>query len=352
MRQFTVILEQINHSKNLILENDTSSLRMALILLDNAAEILMYRTVLSEFRENEIYEKIREMDRKLHEKAKSALPSDIFDKFLTEHALTEHALPKILEEKKKKNILKYFDEKITFLCDTCGLISSPVSAVLSSLHSYRNETYHRDIIRNEILRPIAILYFELVCELVTYLKQGCNSYSSEDDWSQFFTKYGLGKTQCKMGMLSNEDIEAILNRFRTELSIDLHELRENLQKYVINRLDEILDRLNFISDALDIKPLNTTLKLIQFTQIKDSLQLNNILQSKEFNNYTAPITEEVFSNCRAKTHHFVNIDEKLVLFMAFKDVEDQFEPIEHKINDLADKLDAAIQSAINIARGK
>ncbi|GEM_PF-2366865 len=347
MRQFTVILEQINQSKNLILANDTSSLRMALILLDNAAEILMYRTVLSEFRDNEIYGKIREMDRKLREQAKSALPSDIFDKFLT-----EHALPEILEEKKKKNILKYFDEKITFLCDTCGLIPNPVRAVLSSLHSYRNETYHRDIIRNEILRPIAILYFELVCELVTYLEQGCISYSSEDDWSQFFTKYGLGKTQCKMGMLSNEDIEAILNRFRTELSIDLHELRETLQKYVINRLDEILDRLNFISDMLDIKPLNTTLKLIQFTQIKDSLQLNNILQSKEFNNYTAPITEEVFSNWRAKAHHFVNIDKKLALFMAFKDVEDQFEPIEHKIHDLADKLDAAIQSAINIALGK
>lgn len=350
MRQFTVILEQINQSKNLILENDTSSLRMALILLDNAAEILMYRTVLSEFRDNEIYGKICEMDRKLREQAKSALPSDIFDKFLT-----EHALPEILEENKKRKILKYFDEKITFLCDTCGLIPSPVRAVLSSLHSYRNETYHRDIIRNEILRPIAILYFELVCELVTYLKQSCISYSSEDDWSQFFTKYGLGETQCKMRMLSDEDIEAILNRFRTELSIDLHELRETLQEYVINRLGEILDRLNFISDALDSKPLNTTLKLIQFTQTKDSLQFNNsnvLLQSKEFDNYTAPITEEVFSNWRAKAHHFVNIDEKLALFMAFKDVEDQFEPIEHKIYDLADKLDAAIQSAINIALGK
>ncbi len=343
MRQFTVIIEQINQSKNLILDNDTASFRMALILLDNAAEILMYRKVLSEFRHNEMYGKIREQ-------AKSAMPPEIFDKFLT-----EHAVPEILEEKKKRKILKYFDEKITFLCDTCGLIPSPVRAVLSSLHSYRNETYHRDIIRNEILRPIAILYFELVCELVTYLQQSGISYSSEDDWSQFFTKYGLGETQYKMRMLSDEDIEAILNRFRTELSINLHELRETLQEYVINRLDETLDRLNFISDALGSKRLNTTLKLIQFTQTNDSLQFNNrnvLLQSKEFNNYTAPITEEVFSNWRAKAHHFVNIEEKLALFKVFKDVEDQFEPIEHKIYDVADELDAAIQFAIDLARGK
>lgn len=343
MRQFTVIIEQINQSKNLILENETASFRMALILLDNAAEILMYRKVLSEFRHNEMYGKVRQQ-------AKSAMPPDIFDKFLT-----EHAVPEILEEKKKRKILKFFDEKIAFLCDTCGLIPGPAGAVLSSLHRYRNETYHRDIIRNEILRPIAILYFELVCELVTYLQQGAISYCGEDDWSQFFMKFGLGETQYKMRMLSDEDIEAILNRFRTELSINLHELRKTLQDYVINRLDETLDRLNFISDELGIKSRDITLKLLQFTQTNESLQFNNrnlLLQSKEFNKYTASITEEVFSNWKAKAQHFVNLNDKLDLFIAFKDVEDQFEPIEHKINDVADELDAAIQFAIDLARGK
>jgi hypothetical protein len=316
---------------------------MALILLDNAAEILMYRKVLSEFRHNEMYGKIRKQ-------AKSSMPIDVFDKFLT-----EHAVPEILEEKKKRKILKYFDEKITFLCDTCSLIPGPVGAVLSSLHRYRNETYHRDIIRNEILRPIAILYFELVCELVTYLQQSAISYSSEDDWSQFFTKFGLDETQYKMRMLSDEDIEAILNRFRAELSINLHELRETLQKYVINRFGETLDRLNFISDALGSKSCNTTLKLLQFTQTNESLQFNNrnlLLKSKEFNEYTAPITEEVFSNWKAKAQHFVNLEDKLALFIAFKNLEDQFEPIEHRIYDVADELDAAIQFAIDLARGK
>jgi len=136
-------------SKNLILANDTASLRMALILLDNAAEILMYRKILSEFHYNEFYENLRGQ-------AKSAMPPDIFDKFIT-----DHSVPEVIAEKNKKKILKYFDEKITFLSDAIGLIPSPSGAVLSSLHRYRNETYHRDIIRNEILRPIAILYFEL-----------------------------------------------------------------------------------------------------------------------------------------------------------------------------------------------
>lgn len=316
---------------------------MALILLDNAAEILMYRKVLSEFGYNEMYKKLRSQ-------VEATMPPDILDKFLT-----KHAIPEILEEKKKRKVLKYFDEKIKFLCDTSGLIPGPVRAVLSSLHIYRNETYHRDIIRDEILRPIAILYFELVCELLTYLKHSGISCSSEDDWSQFFKKYSLGETPFKMRMLSDEDIELILTGFRAELSINLHDLRETLQEYVINRLDETLDRVNFISDTLGIKDLNTTLKLIQFTQTDGSIKFNNrdlLLRSEEFSNYTAPIKEEDFFDWRAKAHNFVNIEEKLALFMAFKDVEDQLEPIERKIYDVADELDAAIQFAIDLARGK
>lgn len=342
MRQFTVIIEQINQSKNLILVNDTASLRMALILLDNAAEILMYRKVLSEFGHNEIYAMIR--------KRVSDLPPDIADKFLT-----EHQVPDIFEEKEKRKILKYFDKKITFLCDTCGLIPSPVGAVLSSLHRYRNETYHRDIIRNEILRPIAILYFELVCELVTYLQQSAVSYSSEDDWSHFFTKFGLGESQYKLRMLSDGDIEAIINRFRADLTITLHELRETLREYVLNRLDETLDRLNFISEALRSKALDITLKLIQFTATDAVLEFNNrnvLLQSKKFNEYTAPITEEVFSRWKEKAQIFASLEDKLALFIAFKSLEDEFETIEHRIYDVAAELDSQIQLASDIARGK
>ncbi len=97
MRKITVIVEQINHCKNLIRDNDTSNLRMALILLDNAAEILMYRKVLDEFRINETYKKIVEH-------AKSTLPPSISSNFLA-----DNTIPEILKEKEKHNILRYFD---------------------------------------------------------------------------------------------------------------------------------------------------------------------------------------------------------------------------------------------------
>jgi hypothetical protein len=343
MRQFAVIIEQLNQSKNLIIANDTASLRMALILLDNAAEILMYRKVLSEFYYNEFYGKICKQ-------AQSVMPPDIFDKFLI-----DHSVPEILEEKNKRKILKYFDEKITFLCDTRRLIPVPSGAVLSSLHRYRNETYHRDIIRNEILRPIAILYFELVCDLITHLRQSAACYNSEDDWSNFFMKFGLGGCDHKMRMLTSSDIDSILSRFRTDLTITLHELKETLRKYTINRIDETLDRLNFISEALGNKDLNIILKLIQFTETKAALEFNNrnlLLQSKKFNEYMAPIRIEKFLRWKEEAQAFQVLEDKLALFIAFKKLEDEFEPIEHRIYDIADELDAAIQLATDAARGK
>ena len=343
MRQFTVIIEQLNLSKNLILANDTASLRMALILLDNAAEILMYRKVLSEFHYNDFYEKLRGQ-------AKSFMPPDIFDNFIT-----EHSVPEVIAEKNKKKILKYFDEKITFLCNTGGFIPIPSGAVLSSLHRYRNETYHRDIIRNEILRPIAILYFELTCDLITHLHQSADCYNSEDDWSEFFMKFGLGESEHKMRMLCDNDIQAILNRFRADLTLTLHELKETLRKYATNRLEETLDRLNFIADALGSKDLNIILKLIQFTATEAALEFNNrnvLLQSEKFSEYTAPITTVTFSRWQERAQSFASLENKLSLFITFKQLEDEFEAIERRMLDVADELDSAIQLAIDVARGK
>ncbi len=342
MRQITVIVEQINHCKNLIRDNDTSNLRMALILLDNAAEILMYRKVRDEFCVNETYKKIVEH-------AKSTLPPSISSNFLA-----DNTIPEILKEKEKRNILRYFDEKVSFLCKTCSLIPAPVAAVLSSLHRYRNETYHRDIIRNEILHPIAILYFEIVCELMTYLEHSGKCYSSVDDWSPFFKKYSLGNGKDRYRILSEEDIEAILNTFRVELSLDLNELKGTLQAYISNRLDRTMDKLRFISETLG-GAISTTIKLVQFTSLPESTNCSNrelLLRSKEFNAYNPPIKEEHFTKWKTQLELFSNISEKLDLFIIFKQLEDQFEPFEHKVHEVADELDMAIQHYIDLARGK
>jgi len=70
------------------------------------------------------------------------------------------------------------------------------------------------------------------------------------------------------------------------------------------------------------------------------------------NKYTAPITIDVFSKWKERAQTFASLENKLTLFITFKKLEDEFEAIEHRIYDVADELDSAIQLAIDIARGK
>lgn len=334
------MIDQIDHCKTLILRNETVALRMAFILLDNAAETLMYRQVLDEFGHNELYERILE-------KAKT-LPPDLFDKFRR-----EHPIPEILEAKRKWKILQYFDEKVTYLCDTCSLIQKPVATVLSSLHRYRNEIYHRELIRAEILRAVAILYFEIVCGLVEKLKQGSIEYDSTDDWKPFFQKYNIPKDGYPM--VNDEDIQTILTGFRASLAISVNELKNTLGAYLTNRLNDTLKKLDLITRTLGLDSIGTALKLAQFSKSAGTREYSTsdaLIHSPEFKRFQPAATEASFDSWRQQVIAFGNIANKMDLFKEFKLVEDEFEPIEKMVRDLHDDLDAAIQFAVDLARGK
>lgn len=340
MKKIASIIDQIDHCKTLILRNETVALRMAFILLDNAAETLMYRKVLDEFGHNELYERILE-------KAKT-LPPDIFDKFRR-----EHPIPEILEAKEKWKILQYFDQKVTYLCDTCALIQKPLATVLSSLHRYRNEIYHREIIRVEILHAVAILYFETVCDLIEQLKQGATEYYSGDDWRPFFQRYNIPKDGYPM--LNDDDIQIILTGFRTCLAISLNELRNTLDAYLTNRFNDTSKKLDFITKSIGLDSDGTALKLVQFSKSVGTREYSTsdiLIHSPEFKRFRPPITETSFDSWKQKVLAFVNIMNKMDLLNAFKFVEDEFEPIEKMVLDFHNDLDAAIQFAVDLARGK
>jgi hypothetical protein len=340
MRKITLIIDQIDHCKTLILRNETVHLRMAFILLDNVAETLMYRKVLDKFVYNEFYER-------LLEKAKE-LPPDLFDKFKT-----ECTIPDILEAKRKRRVLQYFDEKLTYLCDTCGLIQKPVATVLSSLHRYRNEIYHRDIIKPDILRPVAILYFEIVCELIVQLQQGPTEYDFADDWTPFFKRHNIPKARHQM--FDAEDMEIILTAFRASLAISTEELKTTFRAYLTNRFDNTLKRVEFIRKALDLDSNFIALKVAQFDRSKDTKQYRTkdaLLQSQEFKSFQPTIIEASFDRLRQKVSAFDNVKNKINLLNAFKLVEDEFEPIEKIIHGFANDLEAAIDFQSDLARGK
>jgi hypothetical protein len=340
MRKIALIIDQIDHCKQLILKNETVGLRMAFILLDNAAETLMYRKVLDQLGWNEFYEKLMDQVKKL--------PPDLFERYMK-----ENTIPEIIETKRKRRTLQYFDEKVAYLSQTYSMIQKPTAAVLSSLHHYRNEIYHRDVTRDEILRPVAILYFEIVCELLGELKQSTVELDSEDDWKPFFQKYHIPKEG--LPMLEDEDIRIIVTGFRSSLAITIEELRDTFRAYITNRLDHTFKNLHFIKDALNLGSNDMVLKMAQFNQLADIKKYktrDELLQNQEFGNYQPPITEESFTIWKQKITAFDKTINKMDLLTAFKAVEDEFEPIEKMVQTLNNDIEAAIQYQVDLARGK
>lgn len=229
MERIWVVVDQIEFAKNLLSSGKFSYLRIALLLLDNVLEILMYRRIMDDFAHDELYEK-------LNNNAKSSLPKDIYESWRRE------ANFQLIGIKQKKLITKFFDEKLTFLSEDKNSIKQPVANALRSIHRYRNEAYHRDHIRKETIRPIVMLLFEIVCDLLVELSPSSYVFHSGDDWREYFTRYEVpGKN-----LLPDDGLKLISDKLKSGVILDLQNLKLALKTHIKTRLEDALSNIEFI----------------------------------------------------------------------------------------------------------
>ncbi len=74
MERLVLIVEQLEEAKRFIQADDLAHYRMALLLLDNVAEILMYRVIKDEFNDDK-------ETKKLFEVFQTYLPEKKFEKY-------------------------------------------------------------------------------------------------------------------------------------------------------------------------------------------------------------------------------------------------------------------------------
>jgi hypothetical protein len=182
MREFAQVVDQLDESKKLINRGSLSDLRMALLLLDNAVELLAERKIRSKLDSNELWGRLLRTARNLPAgNAEAEVRKDEFIRDIQKHII----------ECNRRAAMRYFDEKFQFLKD-CGWIEEPVPRVLKAIHRYRNEAYHRNKIRRETIRPVALLLFERACELLVTLRPAeWVVVEGEDDWSTFEQRFQL-----------------------------------------------------------------------------------------------------------------------------------------------------------------
>ncbi|MEV6306936.1 hypothetical protein AB0M02_46590 [Actinoplanes sp. NPDC051861] len=153
--RFEVLTVQLTEAKRLMLSESPSHLRIAYILLDNAAEVIMHRSIYPELIENDFYETLLRRWNEIVEVNPSA---EAFEK-------RQEALQRVIPAKKLRELDRDFMAKANFLVARNKMDRGHADA-LKRLHEYRNEMYHRDHIRRSVVQVFTYMHFELVCSML------------------------------------------------------------------------------------------------------------------------------------------------------------------------------------------
>ena len=238
---------QIEEAKKLIEQGDVAHLRLALILLDNAVEVMMHRVIEGEMMYSDMYARMLEN-----------FPANNLDEKGEElrREMATHVVP----QKVQKEIRRVFGKKIKFLCEDRDKIPLPCARVLNHLHDYRNETQHRDQVRSESITAATLVYFDIATDFLVRLQPGTTAWIGGENYD-WLKKYGI---QNKMA--SPEEMRPrIAEGLRSGLPLDVAGIRTALATHLMDRIDAMENQLVYIEEFLpcDFRA-ETTLKVVQF----------------------------------------------------------------------------------------
>jgi len=237
VEQFRLLVEQLEVCRDLILTGTPVKARIALILLDNAAEVILFR--LSE----------------------RTLNSDTYLKWIQ---------PERLSIKEKRILDRLFKAKLDLACSEHS-IGEPTATILNILHSYRNAAFHRDTHNPAVVATLARVAFKAVSGLFAHTRAGIELSASggrDEAEMEWLTKYGLEKRFI--------DYEKAAHVIAKQLAIkgqpSLDTVREHLTSDIHSRIMAIRQ---LIQDELPWKSreeLDPVLKWFEFRDAEPELE--------------------------------------------------------------------------------
>jgi len=211
-----------------------TNLRLALILLDNAAELIMHRELSYRFAQDDCYAPLRE------------LPEPKYSK----------------EERSKAE--QEFKPMVKLLSHKLAMISEKQATVLCACHEMRRDAFHRGEMNPTILRPVTELLFLIVCELAksfpvhSYTIAGGIPHGESAD---FMARFQLNRPDT----LGDENTkESIYRKLIEGIAFDFY-LRQTLSQDLQERIAGIVDGLACLNDSnSERSSLDHNLRYTQF----------------------------------------------------------------------------------------
>jgi hypothetical protein len=326
MQFFSTIIEQLDMAISEIVVDQPINSRLALILIDNATELLVHR-------------------------------------WCQQYAVKDTA--SLSPKMRREATGDHFEPKLAVV-KQLGQITEDERRFVAIAHAYRNELYHVGLRHEGVLRPIAQHYFQVACALLP--KMGPRSIGWKPDFklSDRVRKYvpdGGGPTS--MAFHHREPIAAALLKSlpRDEVSLGM-----SLKTDLVNRIGRIEKHFAYISRGLDGKATPTvTLENLQF-----AYDHNNEVRKKSGKNISIPwdvpfmkphkarlmatwkrrYTTVPIDKWRQKANLIGKEENWLRAAAAHDDLNHQIDYLDSAIVEALYEFDGWVQQQIDRARGK
>ncbi len=331
MQTLTYVLYQLDEALRYIDGGRLEQLRLALLLLDNAAELQLDRRCTALRQSEDLRERLKTRAETIG--AATSSPE-----------LEQLAEWRPLSAAEKRQVDRLFDAKLEYLTERHPLVDPRLARVLSYLHRYRNEAYHRAKVRRETIRTAALILFEANCELLTTIFR-INVFSSSDDYTWVQDRFGLSRAWS----MNDAGIARIVDELRGAALPSTRYVADALASHLGARLDDIWDGLDFVADNSTLDDRYAALQAAQFAA---AVERGEVHPSSDPSQYRPAWSHSRIDGLVSRIVDLATADDRMEAFETFSRLETELETLEKDVDALVSYIDGYIQYQTDLARGK
>jgi hypothetical protein len=333
MQTVQFVLLQLDDAARHLRDGRRAQLRVALLLLDNAAEVLLHRWAKRSLQHDSLR-------RALHERARGwGAPASV---------LAGIDISAMLSPSDERKVLRLFDRLVKYAV-LKRAIEPEIGDVLIYLHRYRNDAYHRAAVRQATIRTSVALLFDIVCRLALSDIGHAHSYLSGEDYSWLTERFEL--PQGARFVVGDDCRERAIDQLRESLPGDASRLGEAMATHLNARIDELVGTLDFISDATRPQ-LGRERALADAVAFVEGRRADPDIQDRMPFGYTGRVSLHAVNHVREAADALEPQANAIATFRSFAAAELELEHLEFPANELAAEIDGMIQLQVDIERGK
>lgn len=335
MQHLSFVLFQLDEARRYIQDGRSQHLRLAFLLLDNAAEIQMDRRIKDDLNHDDFRERLRNsVLQTAAQKPQTPLPQTLQE--------IVDWIPLTRSEKLKLD--RFYDEKIAYMVGRGGHLNASLAGPLKHLHKYRNEAYHRAKIRPETIRTATLILLEINCQMLLTVYPGGRMMSSDEEYSWIEERFG------HQSFLSEEQLQAVVDEIRSGLLPTDESVANMLADHLQDRFAQLDESLDFIVENSG-RAANKE-EALKESQYYAECQRTTGPQPPPANTFVPKYTLHSIQTLAVQLPQVRVAPSRVDAFAQFAAIEKDLEPVEECVYEVVGKIDEAIQLAIDIARGK